>query len=285
MRPNPRLIQLNKGEIRTVTSRFCNAIAAEAKEYLRKHPGEGDVPLALLEDRFYVNRIFEVENFRTKRGFDLHLRADEDEMPTKQIRDLQEGVEMHCPSDVMGGHLEVEDDVHRAYSQTIQMHLCPLLTVEGLTSVDIAYESAAFQDEVYSFLLHEMTHASEHGKPRNYKTVADKPHIPKEQKGTLKEYLNHPWEVRANARQIAYELVKAWRSGLRPTREKEDGRYRKVPGEVQELLDDNVPVTEILDLLLWDVKKYHKVWPHLTKANRKKLMQLLVRELQEEGLI
>ena len=85
MKRNPRLIQLNRGTIRTITSTFCGVIAREAKEYLQNFPDTEYTPLALLEDVFYANRTFEVENARTGRGFDLALRAEAAEMNQRDI--------------------------------------------------------------------------------------------------------------------------------------------------------------------------------------------------------
>lgn len=287
MRPNPRLIPINKGAIRTITSTFCGVIAREAKLYLKEHPKVDDrTPLALLEDRFYANQTFEVENHRTKRGFDLDLRAKEAELSERQIKDLQDGVTMHCGSDIMGGYLKVTDAVHLAYRQTIVINLCPVTSIGGLTHVGVAHEAAAFQNDMFSLLLHEMTHASEHGLPKNYKTVADE--APAHQaRGTEAEYQNHPWEVRANSRQIADAVVKAWKEGIHPVRDKHGRR----PGVITELLEVGATVNEILESMRWgelnfrEAKRFQKAWKHYTEANKRKLMQLIVRELQEEGLV
>jgi hypothetical protein len=292
VRPNARLIPINKGAVRTLTSTFCGVIAREAKLYLKEHPGEGETPLALLEDRFYANRTFEVENHRTKRGYDLDLRAEEASMPQSQINDLLAGVEMHCPGDIMGGHLAVGEDVHTAYRQEMVVNLCPLLTVEALTLVDVAYEAAAFQEDMYSLLLHELTHASEYGQPKNYKTVAaDAP--ANQAKGTEKEYLNHPWEVRANARQIAAAVVATWKKASRPVRVKRGGKYVKDEGLIPSMLASGYTLDDVISGMRWgdeglemrEEKRFNRVWKHYTAANKKKLLQLIVRELQEEELI
>lgn len=285
MKPNPRLIPINKGAIRTITSTFCYVIAREAKLYLKEHPEVDDTtPLALLEDRFYANRTFEVENHRTKRGFDLHLRAEEAGLSEEELDALLVGAELSCSSDIMGGHLAVSGDVHLAYQQKMVVNLCPVQSIGGLTNVDNAYDAAAFQNDLFSLLLHEMTHASEHGLPKGYKTIARD--APEDVKGTEAEYQNHPWEVRANARQIANAVVTAWRNGLRPR------GLRRSTGEVRKLLDAGATVENVLEAMRWgeidgfrEEARFQRAWEHYTPANRRKLLQLIVRQLQEENLI
>jgi hypothetical protein len=137
-----------------------------------------------------------------------------------------------------------------------------------------AGSSREFKKDVYEFLLHELTHASEYAAadsgPAKYETPRSG--------GGKAAYYNHPWELRAHARQIAEEVIEQYEHQIRVD------KARKRMGKKVKLPRDRLGPGDVLDLYLESSERFSRMWNHLTEENQKKLIQYVARELQEEGL-
>lgn len=240
LKQNPRLIQLNKEVIWELAVDMCKVLQESMSRRDNKRiPISEDFPARLSQTYDYVIP-------RTKAEIELRIFWSVQELSYQESVKLREG-SLQCPSVLMGGALEVMSDVPMRDVTRSHMHLylCPSETPESLIE---ASKKLTFVKRVYSTLLHEITHASEWGKAEDYP----------EGYGTA--YLNHEWEVRANARQIAEEVVQKFR---------DVSTFSKRPA------------SELLDSILSSNSRFARIYPQLTDKNKRKLLQYVAREVEE----
>lgn len=282
LRRNPRLIQLDTKWIRNIAQSWCKAIAKEAEDALQSADFAGweDEPLALLAEHPVWGREYEVATRtkgREKKGIRFRLHLEPAPLSPSAQRHVADGGDLSCnPGTIVGGHIQAWEGVRMRdlalFSITVEV--CPTTTL-GLLSA--AGASKKFQDDVYSVLIHELTHASEFGAPDEQKVAYSTP----KEGGSKADYYNHPWELNAHARQIANEVLEQYEYQRKVDRAR---ALRKRAGQkVPKLSRDKLSPGEVLDLYLEVSPVFNRVWPHLTKANQKRLLQMVAREVQEEG--
>jgi hypothetical protein len=280
LRQNPRLIPLDRKTIREIADSWCKEISKETERALKsvKFFGLEEEPLALFDDDLPAwERTYEIATLTKGREYPsikFKLRL----APTRVSREIQQhiadGGEVSCsPGQPVGAHIQAWAGVPmrdmRQFVITVEM--CPTTTLELLRH---AGESREFKKDVYEYLLHEITHASEHGA---VDAGSAKYETPKTGGGEA-AYYNHPWELRAHARQIAEDVIGDYEHQIRVD------KARKRTGKKVQLPRDSLGPGAVLDLYLEVSERFSRVWPHLTPENQKKLIQYVARELQEQGL-
>ena len=244
LQKNPRLIQIDKAAIWEMATRMCAAlhdVMSSSSRDKNKPIGEDPPPNGLL------SRVFEYKLPRTREMVEFRIFWQVQDISFAQYKKLLSG-DLMCPNALMGGALELEagSQQHNMLRSHIHLFLCPVETRESLAKDS---KKKHFIDQVYETLIHEITHASEYGRPGDDYSDQDP-----------KNYYNQPWELRAHVRQIAEEVVK---------------RFREVEPYSTRTR------TDLLDSILNANKRFQRVYPNLTAANKKKLLQLVARELEE----
>ena len=266
MRKNPRLIPLDMEAIQFTSEKYVKEIAKEARRLMGRYPRTVHEPLGVLSVNFPVV-VAQMENQRRGPGSGLmivEIATDFDFFDATQIQELREGTKFSCRHDIVGGSYEPTAHPRR---KRVNVQWCPALT---LALVAVADESPGVITEVRDVLWHEITHASEFGGVADdYPQVSESGKERAQALGQDARYYNHPWELRAFARQIAQEAEREYR---KQRRQKITAKYTgdTLESDIRWILDD--------------IPKYRRVSKYLTTRNHKKLIQLVVRHLDEKGL-
>lgn len=262
LRQNPRLIPLAEGQILTMAREYLSVIAEEARHNAVKYPKAAEEQIGYLDLKLPVVDAV-VDNKRRGAGkaesrFMVRLYTHYHRYNLEEIRAIGQGASWNCGDDIPGASISQTNSRH---IREITVELCSSLTLRDLQFAD---SSTGMLKRLVHVLLHEMTHASEVGKPQNYPSPIGSLPLSKDPR-----YYNHPWEVRAYATTIARAAEKEYR---RQRRMKITAKYT---GDTLE---------SDLRWILEDIPEYNRIMRHLTPANQKKVLQLVVRHLDEKGL-
>jgi len=352
---NPRLIPVDKKEVAHFTEILAVGLRNSARTYLqlgRDWENLENVPIGAFKkwkSMFGISGLpsfapdgwsdknlrIEAKTFRGRKN--LTVRFVPQALSKKVAQEILKDPDSYiCETEITGGALILEESMgHEGRKLTvpsaIQINLCPLLTLNDLANMPVSFLPAAdptgeFLRDLYSLLLHELTHAMEFGAPKNY-SLPDSEGAREMYEGSTtgsfgskKDYLNHPWEVRAKSREIGDSIVKWWQTVNRRRYRlpKEYKTRQQIPSpqevinehlevgfdltdvfklglvdNVQSVLDLGFTLDDILESLRWgelgfpkkDAERFSKHFEQYSEKNRRLMYQYIVRLLQDEQLI
>lgn len=130
-----------------------------------------------------------------------------------------------------------------------------------------AVDTGMLTQGIYDILIHEMTHAADAEIKAKYKAgPASGAYVPDD----IAAYYNDPKEVRAYMQQVVDEVLRY-------------GSKRKNLEKVLELFKG--PRQRGIEVILKNTETWPEIEPHLTDANKAKILKAVYRALDDEGLL